>query len=321
MNIQHDSSDDETLPDEFQRDAVSDIDHNFFNDSISDMHPNVQLIHSVPRMNNSRESLRLTQRILQGIWLTILGVGKCCCGCLRYLGNNKFACFMFFQMIFVFLRLAGTNPQLIFWLTFILTLTILFLCLCHFCIATHRTRDESETNMIRRRGSDSNEFNDQLMQQLVLHALRQRLEALMIDQRARLARVNLMTQGQAQRFRLPPFDLMREIIIEIGMLEEQAQNNRNRGLSEEQINELPHEVYHKNINQESEACSICIDEFEQDQTLRKLPCGHRFHIKCIDEWLKISNSCPNCKAEIPRTNLTTGPQQINLIHHHYMEEP
>lgn len=48
---------------------------------------------------------------------------------------------------------------------------------------------------------------------------------------------------------------------------------------------------------ESIECSICLDSIEEGQRCRRLPvpCGHLFHIGCIDEWLKQSVHCPLCK--------------------------
>ncbi|CAN0878430.1 RING-H2 finger protein ATL54 [Linum grandiflorum] len=46
-------------------------------------------------------------------------------------------------------------------------------------------------------------------------------------------------------------------------------------------------------------CSVCLSEFEQDETLRLLPkCSHAFHIPCIDTWLRSHTNCPLCRAPI-----------------------
>ncbi|XP_052205592.1 RING-H2 finger protein ATL54-like [Diospyros lotus] len=46
-------------------------------------------------------------------------------------------------------------------------------------------------------------------------------------------------------------------------------------------------------------CSVCLNEFQEDETLRLLPkCNHAFHIPCIDTWLRSHTNCPMCRAGI-----------------------
>jgi len=45
-------------------------------------------------------------------------------------------------------------------------------------------------------------------------------------------------------------------------------------------------------------CSICLDDVETGQYIKKLECSHVFHFNCIDEWLKIKKTCPNCNYSI-----------------------
>ena len=48
-------------------------------------------------------------------------------------------------------------------------------------------------------------------------------------------------------------------------------------------------------------CSICLEsEFTKkgDNQLITLLCGHNFHLKCILDWLKFKNNCPNCRQVI-----------------------
>ena len=48
-------------------------------------------------------------------------------------------------------------------------------------------------------------------------------------------------------------------------------------------------------------CYVCLGEFERGEAVRELPCGHRFHSACVDEWLLgQSRRCPTCRAEVPR---------------------
>jgi|SRR5215212_8866227 len=62
--------------------------------------------------------------------------------------------------------------------------------------------------------------------------------------------------------------------------------------TKETLNILP--IY-KFSGEETENCTICLEEYYKDEELRKLPCNHYFHILCIDRWItNYSTSCPNC---------------------------
>jgi E3 ubiquitin-protein ligase ATL6/9/15/31/42/55 len=46
-------------------------------------------------------------------------------------------------------------------------------------------------------------------------------------------------------------------------------------------------------------CAICLNEFEDDETLRLLPkCDHVFHPHCIGAWLEAHVTCPVCRANL-----------------------
>ncbi|KAK3042946.1 hypothetical protein RJ639_001022 [Escallonia herrerae] len=50
---------------------------------------------------------------------------------------------------------------------------------------------------------------------------------------------------------------------------------------------------------EGTECSVCLNEFQEDESLRLLPkCSHAFHILCIDTWLRSHTNCPLCRAPI-----------------------
>jgi len=42
-------------------------------------------------------------------------------------------------------------------------------------------------------------------------------------------------------------------------------------------------------------CLVCQCEYEKDDTLRRLPCGHCFHSDCVSHWLKEKDACPYCR--------------------------
>ncbi|XP_038992423.1 E3 ubiquitin-protein ligase RING1-like [Hibiscus syriacus] len=59
-------------------------------------------------------------------------------------------------------------------------------------------------------------------------------------------------------------------------------------------------------------CSVCLTEFEEDETLRLLPkCSHAFHIPCIDTWLRSHTNCPLCRAPIVSTTANNGSSSSN----------
>lgn len=46
-------------------------------------------------------------------------------------------------------------------------------------------------------------------------------------------------------------------------------------------------------------CTICQDEFEEDEMVKSIKCGHEFHIDCVRTWLtRESTKCPNCRVEL-----------------------
>ncbi|KAH8065294.1 ubiquitin-protein transferase [Aureococcus anophagefferens] len=56
-------------------------------------------------------------------------------------------------------------------------------------------------------------------------------------------------------------------------------------------------------------CAICRMEFEPDDVMRVLPCGHAEHAECLDQWLLINRSCPLCQKDVaPRAGAETAEE-------------
>ncbi|KAK8485235.1 hypothetical protein V6N13_117089 [Hibiscus sabdariffa] len=46
-------------------------------------------------------------------------------------------------------------------------------------------------------------------------------------------------------------------------------------------------------------CAVCKDDIKVGETMKQLPCAHRYHGDCITPWLGIRNTCPVCRHELP----------------------
>jgi hypothetical protein len=71
-------------------------------------------------------------------------------------------------------------------------------------------------------------------------------------------------------------------------------NHRNK-----KIKELGKYKKIKKLENITDPCPICMDDFCCGEYSRTLTCGHLFHKKCIDKWFKKDkNDCPMCRKQI-----------------------
>ncbi|XP_027101358.1 RING-H2 finger protein ATL70-like [Coffea arabica] len=73
-----------------------------------------------------------------------------------------------------------------------------------------------------------------------------------------------------------------------------------QGLDEATILSYPKLLYSQAKNPDgastASGCSICLQDYKDTDMLRLLPeCGHFFHLKCVDPWLKLNPTCPVCR--------------------------
>lgn len=67
-------------------------------------------------------------------------------------------------------------------------------------------------------------------------------------------------------------------------------------------------------------CAVCLNEFEDEETLRLLPqCSHVFHPDCIDAWLASHVTCPVCRADL--MIITTTAFSHDSLSHHLWSQP
>ncbi|XP_042510501.1 RING-H2 finger protein ATL70 [Macadamia integrifolia] len=58
-------------------------------------------------------------------------------------------------------------------------------------------------------------------------------------------------------------------------------------------------------------CSICLQDYKGTDMLRLLPyCGHIFHVKCVDPWLRLHPTCPVCRNSPAPTPLSTPLMEL-----------
>lgn len=66
-------------------------------------------------------------------------------------------------------------------------------------------------------------------------------------------------------------------------------------------------------------CSICIDELGNGSKVRQIiTCKHAFHDACLIDWIKINESCPNCKEDLNKLNMIeklkkTNPKKVKHL--------
>lgn len=49
---------------------------------------------------------------------------------------------------------------------------------------------------------------------------------------------------------------------------------------------------------EEVTCMVCLEGFKPGESLRILPCLHRYHKNCVDPWLARNRHCPICKHDV-----------------------
>ncbi len=106
----------------------------------------------------------------------------------------------------------------------------------------------------------------------------------------------------------------------ISAMENRIHQNQHRrrehqvGLPEEYITALPTETLPSDWKagvDENALCVICQDDHQPGDVIKSLPCGHKFHSKCIDEWLHRSGSCPMCNQNVIETAARPSTGVVN----------
>lgn len=81
----------------------------------------------------------------------------------------------------------------------------------------------------------------------------------------------------------------------------QQEERQTAGAQDQTIEALPTRVFEggpADASGDGTNCQICMENFEEGEELRTLPCFHLFHSHCVDQWLKVNSICPTCRHKI-----------------------
>ncbi|CAN6232070.1 unnamed protein product [Urochloa humidicola] len=71
------------------------------------------------------------------------------------------------------------------------------------------------------------------------------------------------------------------------------------GLKKEMREMLPVVIFKESFLIRETQCSVCLADYQPDERLQRIPpCGHTFHINCIDHWLSKNTTCPLCRVSL-----------------------
>lgn len=84
-----------------------------------------------------------------------------------------------------------------------------------------------------------------------------------------------------------------------GHVPEKANPQAVEALPESKVTESDLQRMRRDSTGDAKDCCICMEEFTANDIVKRLPCSHAFHKKCIEQWLlQHNNNCPICKMAV-----------------------
>lgn len=97
-------------------------------------------------------------------------------------------------------------------------------------------------------------------------------------------------------------ELSYDAMLRLGERIGDVRSERWATVAQTHIDRLPVETYDASVAAKADAdndserkCLVCQHEYEDQDRLRSLPCGHLFHADCVDEWLQTHDNCLYCR--------------------------
>jgi Ring finger domain len=99
-------------------------------------------------------------------------------------------------------------------------------------------------------------------------------------------------------------DLSYDAMLELGERIGDVKTERWTIISASEVSKLPtfkfvpshiSDNHATHIDDSEHKCLVCQFEYENNEDIRRLPCGHCFHKSCVDVWLQQKDMCPYCR--------------------------
>ncbi|CAG5115052.1 unnamed protein product [Candidula unifasciata] len=83
----------------------------------------------------------------------------------------------------------------------------------------------------------------------------------------------------------------------------------------DKIENLPRVIIEQSHVDNTQQCSICMDDFELAMEVRKLPCDHLYHSECIIKWLEMHGTCPVCRKDLNGEDTSANEAEFSPSFH------